>query len=232
MSKEHVFPVWLIDRCRARHTGIRWGVKSHVAATAATVPLCVECNNTFGAQLEGPALQSFRDLEDGRGISDDQAELLVRWMWKIKGLGWIANHPGGDYSEKYTLRDRVLRPIDEMRPNIVFCVALLQNVHKDSTDRPMGMNAYTEHDAVFVAGVFSLVAMMAVLAPFRDYVPDAYRQHRLAPRRDDHTTLRSIHPDATFADDLLAVGVSYTSGRILSELHDRAALWGMDHNAV
>jgi hypothetical protein len=223
MNKEHVFPQWLILRCRAHQTGIRWGDNPKLPALRATLPLCVDCNSVFGRELESPARATLDDLEARRGITDEQAELLVRWMWKIKGLAWIANHPGGDYTKKYTLRERVIRPIDEIRGDIVFAAALVDALHPESTDLPMGMNVYTELDAVFVAGVFSRVAMMAVLASCEESVPSQYARFRLAPRRDEHTSMRLFHPPLSLTDDVEAVGVSYLAGLRLSAAHDNTA---------
>ena len=222
MNKEHLFPEWLILRCNTHMTGIKWLEKSNVPALRATLPLCEDCNKTFGRELESPTRQTFDDLEARRGITDEQAELLVRWMWKIKGLAWIANHPRGDYTLNYTLRERVLRPIDDMRGEIVFAAALIETLDPESKDLPMGMNCHTELDAVFVAGVFSRIAMMAVLAPLEDLIPVQYSRLRLAPRRQE-SSLRLFHPPASFIDDVEAVGVSFVAGKRLSNEHD--AFW-------
>lgn len=124
MNKEHIFPQWLIERTGTNATGIRWGAKRDVPALAATFPLCEQCNRDFGEYLEGPTARLFDEIEAGAGLSDNDAELLVRWLWKIKGLAWIADHPDGQYSSKYTLRERVLLPIDEIRGHLTLGIAL------------------------------------------------------------------------------------------------------------
>lgn len=96
MNKEHLFPQWLILRTGTHQTGIRWGNKRNVSALSATFPLCMECNSEFGRDLESPTSKLFDDIENGQGLSDDEAELLIRWMWKIQGLAWIANYPNGN----------------------------------------------------------------------------------------------------------------------------------------
>src|SRR5690349_7587387 len=101
MNKEHIFAEWLIRRTGTYQTGIRWRDKKDLPALSVTLPLCVRCNTDFGRELESPTSRLFNDIERGLGLSDDEAELLVRWMWKIAGFGWIASFPGGRYTNKY-----------------------------------------------------------------------------------------------------------------------------------
>ena len=165
MTKEHLFPKWLIKRTGTDKTKIRWG-NSKIPALAATLPLCNECNQLFGKHLEAPVSSIFDDLESRKGISESEAELLVRWMWKITGMGWIASNPGQKYTRNYTLRERILRPIDELRGALVLAVALIENIDSRYGDKPMGVDSRTEVDAIYAAGVFSNVAIMVLLEPF------------------------------------------------------------------
>jgi hypothetical protein len=78
---------------------------------SATLPLCAACNHNFGAQLEGPVSAAFEDLEARRGIADEQAELLIRWLWKYEGIFWSAENVGrldALYSDRWTLKERGL----------------------------------------------------------------------------------------------------------------------------
>ena len=90
MTKEHFFPRWLIDYAQVHHEGITWFDGQTVDPDNATIPLCRECNEAFGTVLEGPVAEIFRQLEQGASISEDEAELLVRWLWKFEGLHWTA----------------------------------------------------------------------------------------------------------------------------------------------
>ena len=224
MNKEHLFPRWLILRTATQQTGIRWGERRGVAPLAATLPLCEECNTAFGRDLEAPTSRLFEDIEQDQGLSDEEAELLVRWMWKIKGLDWIAAHPDGHYSLKYTLRERVLLPIDEIRGRLVLAVALVAGQHPDSTDLPMGVDAVTKHDAIFVSGVFSRIAMMVVLDQFEAMIPEQFGRYRLAQKRSPLHAGKFFHPPCSFHDDVEAVGVTYLASASLSNAHDRFAL--------
>ncbi len=224
MDKEHLFPQWLILRTGTQQTGIRWGEKRGVPPLAATFPLCEECNSAFGRDLEGPTSRLFDDIEQGRGLDDNGAELLVRWMWKVKGLAWIASHPGSDYTLKYTLRERVLLPIDAIRGRLVLGIALVSGLHPDSTDLPMGIDSVTEHDATFVSGVLSRIAMMVVLEQFESMIPHQFGRYRLAHKRDRLHAGKLFHPPNSFRDDVEAVGVTYLASVPLSIAHDRLAL--------
>ncbi len=224
MSKEHVFPEWLIRRTGTHQTGIRWGAKSDVLALAVTLPLCTECNADFGRELESPTARVFDDIEEGRGLSDVEAELLIRWMWKIMGLGWMALNPGRRYTRKYTLRERVLLPIDKLRSRLILGVAVIVGPHPDSKDLPMGLDSATLHDAIFVSGVFSRIAIMGVLDPFEDLIPDQFGRYRLAAKRDPLYAGKLYYPPTSFRDDLEAVQVTRLASVRLSLAHDKLAL--------
>ena len=231
MNKEHVFPEWLIRRTRTNETGIRWGAKRNLPALAATLPRCEECNAEFGKELESPAARLFDEIEADKGLSDDEAELLVRWMWKIKGLDWVANHPGGDYTRKYSLRERVLLPIDNIRGNLVLAAALTASTDPEFGDLPMGIDAVTEHDAIFVSGVFSRIAVMVLHAKFENLVPGQFARYRLASKRHDLHAGKLFYPPVAFKDDVEAVSVTALSSIGLSDMHDQFAFdsirrWG------
>lgn len=224
MNKEHLFPAWLIHRTGTHKTGIRWGPKPNVPALAVTLPLCTKCNADFGRELELPVARVFDDIEGGRGLSDAEAELLIRWMWKTMGLAWIASNPGRRYTPKYTLRERVLFPIDNLRGRLVLGVALFAEPHPDSEDLPMGLDSPTLHDAIFVSGVFSRIAMMCVLESFENLIPGQFGRLRLATQRDRLHAGKLYYPPTSFRDDVEAVQVTQLASVRLSLVHDQHAL--------
>jgi hypothetical protein len=224
MNKEHLFPKWLILRTGTNATGIRWGSKRQVPALSCTVPLCIECNSDFGTELEGPAERLFTQIEAGDGISDEDAELLVRWLWKIKGLDWIANHPHGRYSHKYTLRERVLLPIDAVREHLILAGALIGQVDPEFGDSSIGVDATTEHDAIFVSGVFSRIAIMVLRSEFQYLVPSQFDLYHLAPKRATCNAGRLFYPRVSFRDDTEAVVVTKLASEHLSKAHDDLAI--------
>jgi hypothetical protein len=81
-NKEHLTPKWLVKRCGTDKTSVRW-LGKNVAGLNVTIPLCKECNDMFAREIESPVIHIFDQLESGAGITDYQAELLTRWMWKF-----------------------------------------------------------------------------------------------------------------------------------------------------
>jgi hypothetical protein len=224
MNREHLFPEWLIRRTNTHVTGIKWAAGRRVSALSATLPLCIECNADFGRELESPVSVLFDDIEEGSGISDIEAELVIRWLWKIKGLAWIAAHPQYQYTRTYTLRDRVLRAIDVVRGQLILALALIRNVEPVHGDLPMGIDAVTEHDAIFVSGVFSRVAMIVSLCGFEHLIPQEFSRYRLAPQRSDDGVAKLFYPAASFDTDSEAVAVTREASVRLSEAHDAHAV--------
>src|SRR5581483_900291 len=187
MNKEHYFPVWLIERTGTVRDGIAWGKGSNVSALSATLPLCVGCNTEFGRELESPMARVFDDIEAGRGISDEEAELIVRWMWKFEGLAWVFHHPRDVYTQRYTLRDRVLRPIDDIRGNLTLAIGLAEQRDPEFEEGAMGIDSFNVHNAVFVSGVFSRIAILVSLSIFDEDIPVVFSKYRLARHRDHST---------------------------------------------
>jgi hypothetical protein len=176
MNSEHYFPEWLIELTRTAATPVGWIPGRKVPPRTATIPICEQCNTDFGRELEGPTAGIFRDVLAGRGLSGNEAELLVRWLWKFEGLGWrIANHrPTDRYSDIYTIRDRVLRRIGSIREELVLAITLVERIDDGFTDEPMGLDSINLVNAVYVAGVFSRIAMMSMLRVFSYGLPDGF----------------------------------------------------------
>src|SRR5215217_7800644 len=113
MNQEHFWPQWLISRTGTHKTGVRFDRQKKINPRKLVVPLCISCNSDFGRELESPVSVIFSDIEAGRGISDLEAELLIRWLWKFEGLAWCFSNPTATYNQRVTIRERVLQPIDE-----------------------------------------------------------------------------------------------------------------------
>jgi hypothetical protein len=220
INKEHIFPRWLILKTNTNNTGIRWGPNRKLPALRATLPLCCECNSDFGKELEKPVSIIFDDIESNRGISDQDAELLIRWLWKIEGLAWCANNPNYKYTSTRTLRERILYPIDSIRENLVLAVSLIESLYPESDDWPMGIDSNTSLDAVFVSGVFYKIALMVLLDQFISMVPTNFSIYHLSSRMDSTTHAKLFFPKAGFVDDIEAVGVTYFASKQIAEAHD------------
>lgn len=152
-----------------------------------------------------------------------EAELLIRWLWKFEGLSWIFTHPQHKYTEKYTLRERVLQPIDDIRSGLSLAISLAQEIDPTFGDAPMGLDSWNEHDATFVAGVFSRVAIMILRHRFEPDVPDQFSLYRLSDRSAPDRAAKLFHPKTGFRTCVEAVGITKKIGLYLSHAHDLEA---------
>jgi hypothetical protein len=222
MNKEHFWPVWLIKRTGTVKDGVAWAGKKSIPALAATLPICRDCNSTFGEELEGPMAQLFDEIEAGKGLSDDEAELFVRWLWKLEGLYWVFTHPGHRYTQKYTLRQRALLPIDDIRGNLTLAVALAEQRDPKFEEGAMGIDSMNLHNAVFVSGVFSRIAVLVTLSVFDDEVPDVFSKYHFHRKRDPvQRGVKMFFPKVGFPTCTHAIGLLLTISPHISQLHDQ-----------
>jgi hypothetical protein len=159
MTQEHVWPKWLIDHCGVKHEGVTWVTGKGSNPRTATIPLCQECNHRLGAELEGPVQRALSSVEASRGITDKEAELLIRWLWKYEAWSWAfakLDDPTARYSARYTPIERVLG--DSMvgiRGDLTLAVGLINANDPEFRDRSMGIDSgINDTDAIFVSGVF------------------------------------------------------------------------------
>ena len=220
MSREHYWPQWLIARTQTHQTSVRISAEHRVNPKTFTVPLCDRCNQDLGRLLEAPVAKIFDDLENERGISDGDAELLVRWLWKFEGISWCFNHPTGTYTDRYTIRDRVLSPLDDIRDELSLAVSLIGSINPDFGDAPMGIDSNTTHSAIYVAGVFSRISMMVLLRELEGEVPNHFSIYRLAGRDAPDRDAKLFFPKVGFRDCVEAVGTTLQSALFLSYSHD------------
>ncbi|HVS27036.1 MAG TPA: hypothetical protein VHE58_07045 [Burkholderiales bacterium] len=221
MNKEHFFPVWLVERTGTVRDGISWGGRDGVSALNATLPLCERCNSDFGREIESPMSRVFDDIEARKGLSDNEAELVVRWMWKFEGLWWVFTHPRHVYTVKYTLRERILRPIDDIRGQLTLAISLAETRDPDFSEGSLGIDSLNIHNAISVAGVFSRVAIVVCLSAFEDEVPGVFSKYQLAPKRQTDTgDAKLFYPAVGFPTCTDAVALLRALGPRLSSLHD------------
>jgi hypothetical protein len=222
-TKEHFWPQWMIKKTNTHQTGVRFAPGKKINPRALTVPLCSTCNNRFGNELEGPVAKSFEDLEAGRGLSDREAERIIRWLWKLEGLSWCFAHPDGLYTQKYSLRDRVLNPIDEIRSELTLAVSLVAEIEPEFGDAPMGLDSWNDTSAIYVAGVFSRVALMVLLRQFASEVPKNFSFYQLADLHAADREAKLFFPAVGFATCVEAVGVTAKHAAMLSYAHELEA---------
>lgn len=223
MSKEHFWPQWLIERTGTHRTGVRFSKEKRINPKKMVVPLCLRCNLDFGRELEAPVSRIFRDIESGQGISDLEADVLIRWLWKFEGLTWRFINPEQRYSIRGSLRDRVLTPIDGFRENLCLSISLIEKINPEFGDSPLGIDSWNEHSGIFVAGVFSRIAVMVLENQFEEYIPPQFSKYRLKPLMALDRAVKFFYPKTGFLDCVEAVGVTRELALFLSHAHDMSA---------
>lgn len=229
MSREHFYPLWLIERARITR-GINWATKKGVDPRSATVPLCETCNNEFGAKLESPVAFAFDKLEKDLGITDYEAELLVRWLWKAEGISWTAMNPRDHYSSIWTLRERALGAgFRNIRAGLSLAIALVKEVDTHVVDLPLGFDSPAGYkNSIFMSGVFCHVAIMCLLSEFSHLVPPAYSIYQF-PDRPTAIDASVFFPERTFVTFDDAIEYTSKSSAALWLAHERlAAKWSSD----
>lgn len=221
MNKEHFWPKWLIQWTGTHRTSVRFDTKKFVNPRAMTLPICEDCNSAFGRELESPVSRIFQGCELGEGLSDIEAELVVRWLWKMEGLAWRSQNPEELYSGRYdTIRDRVLRPIDRIRPHLILAVALAEGINPAYGDAPMGLDSWNLQNAIHVAGVFSRVAVMVVLDELVGGIPPCFGQYRLKEHGAGDRDGKLFFPPVGFRDCEEAVYKTRAASAELSYAHE------------
>jgi hypothetical protein len=203
---------------------VRWLGGRWVSPGKVTIPLCEDCNSAFGTELEGPCSRIFTDLEAGRGVSDFEADILVRWMWKGLGLMWMARHPGVPYTPRYSLKERVLRPID-IRSKVTIAISLAEKINPNyGGQAAMGFDSTNEVDAIFASGVFGRLAIMVSLREFEGLIPGRFSKFQFSSEPNALSTAKIWFPKIGFRDDEEAVRITKAASDRLSRLHDNFAL--------
>jgi len=228
MSKEHIWPKWLAERANIKKHGVAWfdgDKEKRVPPSAATIPLCEECNHELGGKLEGPVSEIFERMEAGAGITDRDAEFLVRWMWKFEGLFWNLHHfsdPSAVYSDAYTVRDRVLGPssLTAIRPHLTLAVSLIAEQDDVSPDWPIGLDSgLDEYNSIFVSGVFCRTALMVCLTKFSHLIAPQFGLYSLKSEPSDENE-PCFFPPTNFRNPTEAIGVTTRNSKMLSVAHD------------
>jgi hypothetical protein len=195
--------------------------KAHRNATV--LPLCSECNGLLNTKLEIPVQHVFDSVENKEGLSDYDAELLIRWLWKYEGLNWGLMASGTDarYSSSYTMIERVLgASMKEHRDRFVLAITLLKS-NEGFEDWPVGIDSpITPFNSVFVSGVFCRLAIMAVSVVFKGKIPQQFFQIRL---KTIPTFEKEYFPIEGFDTCSEAVFVTRNCSDDLAVSHDKLA---------
>lgn len=198
MTKEHFWPKWMIKHTNMQKTKIGWWNGTEVYPLTATIPLCGPCNHSLGSKLEAPMQQIFLDLENRKGMSDNEAETFIRWCWKMEGFSWRLFEPEGEYSEVYTVTERALQNIDNIRPGLVLAIAFVKDYCEGREYKPMGLCNVNEINAIVVSGVISSVAFMVLTDDQVGNLPINFSYYRLSPERSELGDIKVFFPEAGF----------------------------------
>lgn len=198
MTKEHFWPKWMIKHTNmVKHKIVWWG-GHEVYPLTATIPLCHSCNQTLGTELEGPMQKIFLDIESGKGISDNEAEIFIRWCWKMEGFSWRLHAPEGKYSDVYTVIERALKGIDAIRPRLVLAIALLEDEFEGKEYKPLGLCNFNNSNAIVVSGVISKIAFIVLMDDQVENLPINFSYYRLNEIRDKLGDAKLFYPKFGF----------------------------------
>ncbi|HCJ4876918.1 hypothetical protein [Vibrio parahaemolyticus] len=197
-TKEHFWPKWLIRHTKMEKHKIVWFGGNEVYPLTATIPLCLECNSELGSKLEEPMMRLLVDIEAGKGISDNEAEVFVRWAWKMEAFSWRLAQPDDEYSGVYTVKERVLKSINQVRGSLVLAVSLVKDAYQGKEYLPMGLCNTNEVNAIVMSGVIGKVAFIVLTEDQVGKLPLQYSYYRLNPLRDALGDAKLFYPDTGF----------------------------------
>jgi hypothetical protein len=85
----------------------------------------------------------------------------------------------------------------------------------------MGIDSFNVHNAIFVSGVFSRIAILVSLSLLDDEIPAVFSKYQLAPNREHSTaTAKLFFPGVGFPTCTVAIGMMKAISPVLSRLHD------------
>jgi len=190
-NQEHVFPKWLLRMSNAEKSPFRWLGKAYVAGQNCTIPLCKECNSLLGKELETKVQTIFTNIEAGNGINDYEADILIRWIWKIAGMLYRVINPEW-YQGGITLKQHVLTPIVQPRERISIAISIIEDGFEDFGYAPVGLDSVCKISSIYCAGVFSRLSIIVLYTEFIDKIPNNWGVYTLSK------TPLMMNPDKKF----------------------------------
>ena len=131
----------------------------------------------------------------------------------------------GDDSTQYTLRERVLRPLDAIRGHLELAVSRINEIDPVHEDLPMGLDsAIGGANDIFVSEVFARIAKLVSFSTYSDRMPPQFSQYRLAEQPDALANAKVFFPKAGFADDEEAVFVTRACSVAPEQVHQQFAV--------
>lgn len=198
ITKEHYWPVWLLELAKVSSGPCYWPlINKDIPLHSCKVPLCKTCNNTLGATIEAIAKSALVDCEAKIGITYTQAKTLVLWLWKFEGLMWNLSNASDQYSSFWTMKERLLgTAFETIADDIVLACATIKQV--DNIDRPVGLcSPIGGLNSIFMSGVFCNLAILVTLSQFSAILADRFSVFSFKAYHKDNTS-RVFFPKVGF----------------------------------
>lgn len=197
MNKEHIFPQWLLKMTSNTKEPLNW-IYGTVSADKLVVPLCVECNSLLSVEIETPMSNVLKRIENGQGFNDAEAELIIRWLWKMKGMFyWSHCYDGWEYSS-FRMKDHILGEITKPRSRISIGVSLASKNEKGYI--PIGLCDMTLYSNMFVSGVFSRTSFIVFYTDLIKYIDqEIWTVHTLSDVPNILNDKKKFYPKTSFS---------------------------------
>ncbi|CAI6035703.1 hypothetical protein PAECIP112173_00811 [Paenibacillus sp. JJ-100] len=219
-NKEHIFPQWLLKKTNTFSNPITGTAgNKKIPGKHCVIPICEECNSELGRILELPVSKIFERIENNQGFNDFEAELLVRWMWKITSMFyWIERSKDEDDYGFVSVKDRCLKRIENPRERISIAISLIEN-EKDEKyeDTAMGIDVLPKYSNVLAAGVFNKTAIIVYYSKYDHLISNNFTKYQLSSTPFLMNPEKRILPIMGFREPGEAISkvISVVNGRLL-----------------
>ena len=227
MNKEHFYPQWLLRRTKTQKD-LFSSPYGEIPADQITVRLCKDCNSKLGKELESPVSKVFDCIESGKGFNDYEAELLIRWMWKITGVFyWSICNDRWKYGA-ITLKERVLSRISYPRDRLALAISLIHDSEENFGCAPVGLDVFPLFSNVYAAGVFSKLCLVVLYSSYmREVEKEGWTVYRLNNSPNVLNLEKRIIPAVGFQTSREAVAYvkrNFGNGSAICKEHEVIAL--------
>lgn len=222
-SREHVFPKWLLEISNTKQAPFQWLCKPFITGQKCTIPLCIECNNTLGIELEDKVKDIFTNIELGNGFNDYEAELLIRWMWKIVGLLFRTVIP--TYSPNVTVKQHVLSQISQPRDRLSIAISIIKDGYVNYDFTPIGISSIGHYSSIYCAGILSHLSIIVLYTKFIDRIPNNWGVYTLSKTPLMMNPNKKFYPPVGFENGNVATWKTKEACNIeLQYFHNKCAV--------
>jgi hypothetical protein len=103
----------------------------------------------------------------------------------------------------------------------MLCVTLAERRDPEFEEGALGLDSFNIHNAIFVSGVFSRVALLVCLAAIEEHIPAVFSKYRLAPTREGASSKAKLfYPAVGVPTCTDAIAMMRGISPALSKLHD------------